>query len=77
MRPMTVIIPCYNEGARIIVDDYLAILATEPIQIIFVNDGSTDNTVTVLEGIKNEFPAQVSIYSLAMNSGKATRRCKK
>jgi glycosyltransferase involved in cell wall biosynthesis len=43
----------------------------EPIHIIFVNDGSSDNTVSVLNGLRNEFPYQVGIINLANNVGKA------
>lgn len=68
---MTVIIPCYNEAARIGIEDYRAFLATEPITIIFVNDGSTDATSLVLEGLRQEFPKQVRILSLFRNGGKA------
>jgi glycosyltransferase involved in cell wall biosynthesis len=71
MRPMTVVIPCYNEGARIVLDDFRAFLATEPIHVTFVNDGSTDNTLELLRGLQSEFPLCVKVLSLARNSGKA------
>lgn len=71
MQPITIIIPCYNEAARISLDDYRAFLATEPIHLIFVNDGSTDNTINVLKHIRNDFPYQVSVLDLPQNCGKA------
>jgi hypothetical protein len=39
--------------------------------ICFVNDGSTDNTLRVLNLIKQDFPQQIHIVSLLKNSGKA------
>jgi len=71
MPKTTIVIPCYNEESRIPVQDYRKFLFNNSINIRFVNDGSTDRTILVLEGLKSEFPSQVNILNLPKNAGKA------
>jgi glycosyltransferase involved in cell wall biosynthesis len=67
-----IIIPCYNEAERL---DTLAfvnfILSEEDYHLCFVNDGSKDNTLEVLENIQRECPNQVSVIDVKNNKGKA------
>jgi dolichyl-phosphate beta-glucosyltransferase len=70
----TVVIPCYNEAARLRVDAYEAFLRSETshgIQLLFVNDGSLDGTLAVLEGLRARFPDRVCILDQQPNRGKA------
>jgi glycosyltransferase involved in cell wall biosynthesis len=54
------------------VEDYRSFLAEhENIDILFVNDGSTDGTQALLSVIQKEHPATVQILSLKKNAGKA------
>lgn len=67
-----IIIPCYNEVIGIDIKEYVTFLANYPATMIcFVNDGSTDNTLGILNLIKKDFPRQIHIVSLLKNSGKA------
>ena len=54
---LSVIIPCYNQGKFL--NDCLSSIAKssyQPIQVIIINDGSTDlNTVEVLKTITSKF----------------------
>lgn len=71
--PFTIIvIPCYNEEKGISIIEYCTFLDNfKNVNICFVNDGSTDNTLGVLNKIREKHPNQVHIVSLIKNSGKA------
>ena len=71
MLRVAIVIPCYNEASRINQEAFRAFLATQPFNIIFVNDGSKDDTLSVLKNIQAEFPTQVHIINLEQNRGKA------
>lgn len=67
-----IVIPCFNEELRLPVKEYEQFLARENnLQIMFVDDGSTDQTGKTLKLIQDQFPTLVSIHSLSTNSGKA------
>ena len=71
----TIIVPVYNEEDNLIrveqeLGDYLKI-ATKKTKILFVNDGSKDNTLKILTKIKSNFPNNVVVISSEKNSGKA------
>jgi dolichyl-phosphate beta-glucosyltransferase len=67
-----IIIPCYNEELRLPKDDIIQFLnQSSDVHLCFANDGSTDKTVEVVQGIKEKFPETVSILDFNENSGKA------
>lgn len=71
-RPAAIIVvPCYNEAARLNPAAFRRFLAGAPdVEVLFVNDGSTDATSVVL----HEFAGtcrQAVVHDLAQNSGKA------
>ena len=67
-----IVIPCYNEEKGIAVSEYSNFLKNNvDVLICFVDDGSTDFTIKILEGIRIEFPNQVHIYECEQNGGKA------
>jgi len=72
---VSVIIPTYNRQDYIISAVQSVIDQTyRPIECIIVDDGSTDNTLAVLEGIKNDHPNfQIAILS-QINSGSQKAR---
>jgi glycosyltransferase involved in cell wall biosynthesis len=67
------VIPCYNEEQRLPVADFVNFLNTQPdCLLLFVNDGSSDQTQTVLESIAAAAsPARVQLLQLKQNGGKA------
>jgi dolichyl-phosphate beta-glucosyltransferase len=74
---MRLVVPCFNEAARLHVEAFRTALATYPdLSFSFVDDGSTDDTRAVLEGIAAAEPGRVNIVGLPANAGKgeAVRR---
>ena len=68
-----IIIPCYNEEKRIDLEAYDSFLASEhsnDLQLVFVNDGSTDKTDVVLKELQQNYE-NIKLISLEKNSGKA------
>ena len=65
--------PCYNEEFRLNVTAFseFLVLNKDNYNILFVNDGSTDGTLTVLSKIVSYFPDNCFIYDLKKNRGKA------
>ncbi len=49
--PVTVIVPAYNEGENIEATVRSAVASTHPVEIIVVDDGSTDGTADLVEGL--------------------------
>ena len=70
--PAIVVIPCYNEATRLQGSKFKAFACAKPaIRFLFVNDGSTDRTGWVLEGLHQDAPQHFAICHLAQNRGKA------
>jgi hypothetical protein len=66
------VIPCYNEAKRLNSLSFLKALEINPsLTLLFVNDGSTDNTLSVIEKLCVNNPARALKISLIKNSGKA------
>lgn len=71
MSEIALIIPCYNEQNRLSPDIFLQFLLAHPeLHFFFVNDGSSDNTLELLNVIKNKLPGRVTIIHLNQNLGK-------
>lgn len=69
---MVILIPCYNEASRLPVDSFTVFLEnTGGVTIIFINDGSKDDTLKVLNLIQLKFPDKVLVLDLVNNKGKA------
>lgn len=67
-----VVIPCYNEEDRISGATFKEFLMkNHGYHFCFVNDGSTDNTLEVLEQLKIGFEDSISIVNCEKNGGKA------
>jgi glycosyltransferase involved in cell wall biosynthesis len=66
------VVPCYNEENRLPVSKYISFIKQFPDTVIcFVNDGSTDNTHSLLLQINSGNENQVHIISYTDNVGKA------
>jgi dolichyl-phosphate beta-glucosyltransferase len=71
-KKLCIVIPCYNESARLPLNEFITFLNNNPDTLIcFVNDGSKDSTTTALEQIKERFDEKVHIVSYFKNVGKA------
>lgn len=74
---IAVVVPCYNEEHRLQTNDFVKELSKNPnLTILFVNDGSRDNTLKVIQKICRYYPERALYISLDKNSGKgeAVRR---
>lgn len=71
MSFVTIVVPCYNEAGRLRSSEYRRFLGANPARLLFVNDGSTDRTLAVLEELRVQFPDKVAILDLPQNQGKA------
>ena len=71
---VTVVVPCYNEEARLPEAVYTSWLATDAshARLLFVDDGSRDETLRVLRRICDAAPAgRAGVLPLGTNVGKA------
>jgi len=67
-----IVVPCFNEAKNIVLDDYPKFLQKNlNTLILFVDDGSTDNTVNTIIDLKSKYPKNVEVISLDNNGGKA------
>lgn len=69
---LILVIPCYNEEHRLPVDELRSFaLDGARLEILFVNDGSSDGTLRLLESLRDADPARFSVLDLPRNQGKA------
>lgn len=66
-----VVVPCFNEERRLAADEFLPLLARPGVELLFVNDGSTDGTEALLRAICAKAGPRVGVLSLDRNRGKA------
>lgn len=70
--PLRLVVPCYNEEKRLDVERFRAFLADPgSIDLIFVDDGSKDRTVEVLESLCSAANGRCEVLRCAVNGGKA------
>jgi len=65
------VVPCYNEAARLDVAAFRRFAAEHPQRFLFVNDGSTDATHDVLAKLHESDPRRFLLFDLPRNQGKA------
>lgn len=71
MPALSIIIPCHNEALRLDPGKFDGFLQhTTDTRLVFVNDGSTDNTDQVLEKIAMVNPDRITILRIDSRSGK-------
>ena len=69
---LLLVVPCFNEERRLNPKAFAAFAVSRPeVRLLFVDDGSTDRTGAILEGIRAEAPAAVELARLSANQGKA------
>ncbi len=68
----TLVVPCYNEAQRLPLDAFIEHLEHDQrCRFLFVNDGSSDATETVLQTLVARGPDRMRLLTLAQNQGKA------
>jgi dolichyl-phosphate beta-glucosyltransferase len=71
MARVTIVVPCYNEAARLEVDRFAGYrLPGHRLRLLFVDDGSRDGTHAVLERMHKLSPETVDVLRLERNVGK-------
>lgn len=72
MPRCTIVVPCYNEARRLDVGAFQGYVEEgHAQQFLFVDDGSTDGTASILQELRDSAPKKFDFISLAKNSGKA------
>ncbi len=70
-QAVALIVPCFNEAARLAPDEFLGFVRARPeLSLLFVDDGSTDATPSVLEALRRDCPDRIVVRRLGANGGK-------
>lgn len=70
---LSFVVPCYNEAdnvAPFLKEVYKSFPLTEDYEVVFVNDGSSDNTYNNLLGLAEHTPVNIKIINFSRNFGK-------
>jgi dolichyl-phosphate beta-glucosyltransferase len=71
-RKITIVVPCFNEARRLRLDQFRDYLSRSPdVGILFVNDGSRDETAAVIRKFQAEIGPQADLLDNPENLGKA------
>lgn len=71
-RCVGVVIPCYNEEKRLLSNDFIDFIDQYTgYHLCFVNDGSKDNTLKVLQDLQKGRENFITVYNCEKNGGKA------
>jgi glycosyltransferase involved in cell wall biosynthesis len=71
-EPTLIVVPCYNEAARLPVDRFVDFAKGHPdVQFLLVNDGSRDDTLALLRRLESEHPENFEVLDQQPNQGKA------
>jgi len=69
---LALVVPCYNEAARLPVDRLRAFLTDDKsVGLVLVDDGSSDGTRARLDSVREGFEERVQVLALPSNQGKA------
>ena len=72
MHDTCIVVPCYNEARRLRPEEFVSFAAAERRLFFYlVNDGSTDDTGTVIDRIVSRIPDRAFHLELKTNHGKA------
>ena len=71
MDLLSIVVPCYNEeeSVKLFLNEIQSILADYNFEVIFVNDGSSDNTLDVIKDLADS-NSNVKYISFSRNFGK-------
>ena len=67
---LSIIVPCYNEAENIplLLDAYANSVLRDDVEVLLVNNGSTDNTAERLERIVSNYPF-LKVVEVKVNQG--------
>ena len=69
---LALVVPCYNEAARLDSQAFLAFAAAHPdVHLVMVDDGSGDETGAILARLREAAPASITVIRRERNGGKA------
>ena len=72
LSSLTLVVPCYNEAERLRPEPFHQALAEYPgLHLLFVNDGSRDRTLSVLQSYAAANPTRIAVLDVQPNQGKA------
>lgn len=72
MPHVVIVVPCYNEEHRLPVEEFRRFrLDGARVEFCFVNDGSTDGTLRLVQSLAAEDPSRFCVVNLDRNRGKA------
>ena len=67
---ITLVVPCFNEENRLSAEYWVAVASLKNVFVIFVDDGSTDSTLSEIIRLSSAY-SNFSFISLPSNAGKA------
>ena len=70
MPKVLIVVPCYNEAARLSAPGFAPLWQHALVELLFVDDGSQDDTARVLRSLCETSAGRASHISLAKNQGK-------
>lgn len=74
-KSLGIFVPCYNEENRLPINEFTSFVENkineDNYTIIFLNDGSSDNTSKILTDLVNLFPNKLKVSNYVVNAGKA------
>jgi glycosyltransferase involved in cell wall biosynthesis len=72
MPETIIVVPCFNEGSRLAVEQFETFIKVHPdLRFLFVNDGSSDDTLEVLRALEGRDGAHFLVLDQQPNQGKA------
>ena len=71
MVELVIVVPCFNEGRRLRADGFRILVEDANTRLLFVDDGSKDDTRRILGAICAELGPQALRLDLPRNQGKA------
>lgn len=72
MQKTCIVVPCYNEEKRLDSNEFILFVeSNNNVDFLFVNDGSNDDTISVLKKIREGNEERIIIHDLVINTGKA------
>jgi dolichyl-phosphate beta-glucosyltransferase len=72
MSRVVIVVPCYNEAGRLDGEQFSRLeVEGHRVELLFVNDGSRDGTLVLLEALRKQQPDRITVLDLERNSGKA------